>query len=153
MHIREGDPLEIYTDRDGEVIFKKYSPIGEIGDFAAGYCEVLAKAIGRGVLITDRDEVVAASGVSKKDFLEKRLSKPMEQAMEGRTAFRREGEGLELLEGNGTVCADIVAPILANGDVIGSVTLVGGNGEAVAGEADLRLLQVSAGLLGRHMES
>ena len=71
MRIREGDPLEIYTDRDGEVIFKKYSPIGELGDFAACYAESLAKTSGIGVCVTDRDNIIAVSGIPKKEFLEK----------------------------------------------------------------------------------
>ena len=73
MRIREGDPLEIYTDREGEVIFKKYSPIGELGQIAAQYAETLCKTCDLSVVVTDRDEVVAASGVPKKEYLEKKL--------------------------------------------------------------------------------
>ena len=81
MRIREGDPLEIYTEKDGEVIFKKYSPIGELGDFAANYVETLAKASGHGACITDRDNVIAVSGLPKKELIEKPVSSELENVM------------------------------------------------------------------------
>ena len=81
MRIREGDPLEIYTEKDGEVIFKKYSPIGELGDFAADYVETLAKASGHGACITDRDSIIAVSGVPKKDLIEKKISPDLDKVM------------------------------------------------------------------------
>lgn len=89
LRIREGDPLEIFTDRDGEVIFKKYSPIGELGAFAAQYAETLNKTCELSVVICDRDTVIASAGVPKREFTDKRLSHHMEKIMEGRTLFRR----------------------------------------------------------------
>ena len=80
MRIREGDPLEIFTDNDGEVVFKKYSPVGEMSPFAAQYADVMSRACGLTVLICDRDHVVAAAGGAKKDFLERRISGQLEEA-------------------------------------------------------------------------
>jgi len=91
LRIREGDPLEIFTASDGEVIFKKYSPMGEISEFSGQYSEVLSRTSGMGVLITDRDHVVSVSGLSKKDFIEKRISKELEDIMENRINFTKSG--------------------------------------------------------------
>ena len=87
MRIREGDPLEIFTERDGEVIFKKYSPIGELGEFAAGYAETLAKTSGIAVVITDKDSVIAVSGAPKKELVEKRISEDVEKMLEKKMVF------------------------------------------------------------------
>lgn len=84
MRIREGDPLEIFTDNDGEVVFKKYSPVGEMTPFALQYADVMSRACGLPVLICDRDHVVAAAGVPKKEFLERRVSGQLEELMEQR---------------------------------------------------------------------
>ena len=85
MRIREGDPLEIYTDREGEVIFKKYSPIGELASFATQYAETLHKSCNMSVIITDRDAVIACSGVSKKEYSDKQISDELEEIIEGRS--------------------------------------------------------------------
>jgi len=82
MRIREGDPLEIFTDREGEVIFKKYSPIGELGTFASQYAETLHRIAGMAVVICDRDEVIACAGLPKKEYLEKKLSRELEDIAE-----------------------------------------------------------------------
>jgi AbrB family transcriptional regulator (stage V sporulation protein T) len=87
LRIREGDPLEIFTDREGEVILKKYSPIGELSDFAAQYAESLHKTSGHITCISDRDTIIAVSGASKKEFLEKSLSPEIEKVMEEKTTF------------------------------------------------------------------
>ena len=87
MRIREGDPLEIYTDREGEVIFKKYSPIGELMDFAGEYAETLYKTCGLPVAVCDRDCVIACAGISKREFVEKKLSADVESVIEGRTLY------------------------------------------------------------------
>ena len=89
MRIREGDPLEIYTDRDGEVIFKKYSPVGELATFAVSICDTLYKTCGATALITDRDTIIAASGPSKRELLEKRISTPLEHIIESRQIYRK----------------------------------------------------------------
>ena len=89
MRIREGDPLEIFTDRDGEVIFKKYSPIGELTGFAAQYAETLYKTCNLSVVVCDRDSVVACAGVSKKEYSDKSLSEELEGVMNGRSLYTR----------------------------------------------------------------
>ena len=150
MRIREGDPLEIYTDRDGEVIFKKYSPIGELTTFAAQYAEAMSRACGCGVLVTDRDAVVAVAGGSKKELLERRLSEEYEQFLERRRLFAAEGGAKPLLcvEGAEESAVRAAAPIIAEGDLIGSVAILGGGKET----GDEQLLQTAAGFLARQME-
>ena len=91
MRIREGDPLEIYTDRDGEVIFKKYSPIGELGIFATQYAEILARTSGFGICITDKDNVIAVSGASKKELMDKKISTEMENTIEEKDTYVSKG--------------------------------------------------------------
>ena len=87
LRIREGDPLEIYTTSEGEVIFKKYSPIGELGDFAANYAETLAKTSGHGTCITDRDNIIAVSGIPKKGIIEKPVSAELGNVMNEKLIF------------------------------------------------------------------
>lgn len=154
MRIREGDPLEIFTDRDGEVIFKKYSPIGEIGTFAGEYCEVLSKVAGGGMVIADRDMIIAVSGAPKKELQEHRLSHRMEELMEGRTFFRSDGQDkVALLDNSDAYSMAAAMPIVANGDVIGCVAMVSTQEKQQADETDCKLLQAVAGMLSKHMES
>ena len=154
MRIREGDPLEIYTDNDGEVIFKKYSPIGELSSFAAQYADVLVKGSSLPVIICDRDHCIAAAGVSKKEVLERRISPHLEEIMEARrTYIAKAGEmkkvsALEGVERN----VSIAVPIIASGDVGGAVVFLTPDTGAVADEADVKLAQVAAAFLGRQME-
>ena len=84
LHIKEGDPLEIFTDKEGEIILKKYSPIGELSEFATGYAETLSKTTGHIACITDKDTVIAVSGGSKKEFLEQSLSPELEKVIENK---------------------------------------------------------------------
>ena len=100
MRIREGDPLEIFVSNEGEVIFKKYSPISELGSIAAQYCEVLYRTVGFPVLITDRDHVVAVSGISRREVLERRVSHGLEDQIENRRSFSAsDGQPLQPIEG------------------------------------------------------
>ena len=124
MRIREGDPLEIYTDREGEVIFKKYSPIGELNDFASDYCESLNKSSGVRAFVCDRDSIVAASGVSKKEFLEKKLPEALEMLLAERCiyTYRAGEEGVELFASQ-FLCA--LFPVISEGDLRGAVGFVG----------------------------
>ena len=154
MRIREGDPLEIFTDNDGEVVFKKYSPVGEMSPFALQYADVMSRACGLPVLICDRDHVVAAAGVSKKEFLERRISGQMEEMMEQRrTHITKAGDQkrLQPVEGIERYAA-VAVPIMASGDVIGAVCLILPESGAVPGEGDVKLTQVAAAFLGRQME-
>ena len=152
MRIREGDPLEIYTEKDGEVIFKKYSPIGELGDFAINYAETLSKTTGKGTCITDRDSVIAVSGMPKKELMEKRVSRELENIMQEKSTFHSKNDnGLSIVEGLDKYNAGVVVPIVSEGDTIGSVIFVLNEGEAVS-EVESKLAESAAGFLGRHME-
>lgn len=154
MRIREGDPLEIYTDKDGEVIFKKYSPIGEMSSCAGGYCEVLSKLVDGGVVITDRDSIIAASGAPKKDLLSRRISPRMEQLMESRSLYKEETaqEAPAVLEGGEKYRAKLVSPVVVQGDVIGSVIFLQGEDNPLATEVEVKLAVASSGFLGRQAE-
>ena len=159
MRIREGDPLEIYTDREGEVIFKKYSPIGELCGFAAQYADTLQKTCSMAVIITDRDAVIAAAGVSRKEYLEKKISGELEDIMESRNlyTYRRGGEKLRVTDEGGVHYISCAMPILSQGDLIGCVLSVlhedAEQEEKIADDIEIKLIQTAAGFLGRQMES
>ncbi len=154
LRIREGDPLEIYTDNEGEVIFKKYSPVGELSNFATSYAEVLAKHSGLPTLISDKDHIVSASGVSKREYLERRVTAIIEEFMENRRSFQARVGDIEQVypvEGvDNHAC--IMAPIIASGDVTGSVIMLATNDKKVPTEADIKLVQTAAAFLGKQME-
>ena len=135
MRIREGDPLEIYTSRDGEVIFKKYSPIGELGSFAGQYGEVLYKTGGYPVVICDRDHVISVAGISKKELIERRVSEKKLQPVEGVDHYSL-----------------VQAPIIASGDVCGSVMYLMNKPGDQAGDSEIKLIAAAAAFLGRQME-
>ena len=159
MRIREGDPLEIYTDREGEVIFKKYSPIGELAAFASEYAETLYKTCGLCVAICDRDAVIATAGVPRKEYAEKSLSEAVEKIMEGRSMYvcREDGERISLIAEGGSHTVSCAMPILSAGDIVGCVVSLSGsekkNSEIPAPDAESKLIQTAAGFLGRQMES
>ena len=150
MRIREGDPLEIYTDREGEVIFKKYSPIGEMNSFAAQYAEALHLTADMCVVITDRDAVIAIAGAGKKELLGKPVSPALEQVMDQRGLYC--GEGVAVSDENEQFRAAVAAPILCGGDVLGAVLFLSPDGKP-AGETECKLAQTVASFLGKHMES
>jgi AbrB family transcriptional regulator (stage V sporulation protein T) len=157
MRIREGDPLEIYTDREGEVIFKKYSPIGELASFAAQYAETLQKTCGMAVIITDRDAVIAAAGVSKKEYLERKISEELEDIIETRGLYthRAGQERYRVTEDGGAHYVSCAMPILADGDVIGAVCSVLHNEDSegkLSDDIEVKLIQTAAGFLGKQME-
>ncbi len=156
LRIREGDPLEIFTERDGEVIFKKYSPIGELGEFASEYAETLSKTSGKAVLITDKDNVIAVSGVPKKELAEKRISGEVERYMSEKTTFlmsANDSKSVPIVDGLDKYFAGVVVPIISEGDPIGSVVMVAQEHDSRMGEVEQKLAQSAAGFLGRHMES
>jgi AbrB family transcriptional regulator (stage V sporulation protein T) len=154
LRIREGDPLEIYTEKDGEVIFKKYSPIGELGDFATNYAETLAKASGHGACITDRDNVIAVSGVPKKELMEKPISPELENVMTEKAVFNSQNgeKAISVADGVDKYNAGVVVPIVSEGDTIGSVIFIMNENEK-PGEVESKLAETAAGFLGKHMES
>lgn len=155
MRIREGDPLEIFTDRDGEVIFKKYSPIGELADFACSYTETLHKTCSLAVAVTDKDTVIACSGVPKRDYFEKKLTDNFENILNSRVFYEADksegGEPVLIVDGGGAVrCA---APIIADGDIIGSVCSIQVNDDAAISETEKKLIKTAADFLGRQFEN
>ena len=154
LHIREGDPLEIFTEQDGAVVFKKYSPMGELSEFAGRICESVYKTTGNPTAVCDRDTVIAFSGSGKRDALDRHISREMEQLMENRrSVVSAPGEAMaRLCEGDENTLVAAAAPILAEGDVLGCVVIVGSRGSALPGELELKLVQTVAGFLGRQME-
>jgi len=152
MRIREGDPLEIYTDANGEVIFKKYSPIGELGPYTKQYAEVLHRTTGQAAVICDRDRVIAAAGVPKRDLLEKRISQALEARMEQRELFVSDGVQSLPVSDDAAQTAMLMAPIIGAGDVLGAVLLLAESPQALPSQVDLKLVQVAAGFLGKQME-
>lgn len=126
LRIREGDPLEIFVDRDGEVILKKYSPISELGDFSKEYAEALFDSLGSTVLICDRDSVIAVAGGSKKEYLNRNISESVEKVMADRSTVLETNETtISLVEGNEeTLTSYTISPIIANGDPIGTVIIM-----------------------------
>ena len=154
MRIREGDPLEIYTDREGGVIFKKYSQLGGVSDFADQLCEALSRTAGQIAVITDRDSVIAAAGPCKRELMDHAISPQMEQLMEKRSIYQQ-GRGDAALP----VCADnlhthaaTAALILCQGDVLGLVLFAAEEGR-YPGESEYKLAQTVSAFLGRHMET
>lgn len=154
MRIREGDPLEIFTSKDGEVVFKKYSPMGELASFAAQYADVMSRACGAPVLIADRDRIVAAAGVSKREFIDRRMSEQLERYMEHRRSFiATVNEPTCFCPAEGSERqASVCCPILSAGDVTGAVCLMLPDSGTLPGEGDIKLVQVAAGFLGKQME-
>ena len=155
MRIREGDPLEIYTSKDGEVIFKKYSLLGGVDEFAAQLCETLSRTTGATVAVTDRDSVIAAAGAARRELSGKHISPQLEQIMEDRGIYRADnGErSVFVTESLDRCCASIAAPIISEGDALGLVVFVSAEGDAPAGETEYKLAQTIAGFLGKHMEA
>ena len=153
MRIREGDPLEIYTDREGEVIFKKYSPIGELAQFAQQYAETLSKTCGLSVVICDRDAVIACAGVPRRDYADRKLTAEAERVVENRQFYTpAEGEVLAVVEGGAPVAC--LMPIITEGDIAGCVSSVRSEEKSsVAPEIEAKLIQTAATFLGRQLES
>lgn len=155
MRIREGDPLEIYTDKDGGVIFRKYSLMGGLGDFSAQLCETLNKTTGKIVAITDRDSCISVAGAARKELTDKRISQKLEQLMEQRNIYQYQKDESPI-----RICDDVAqyyistaAPILSEGDVLGCVIFTSTQDQLVSDEVEFKLAQTVAGFLGKHMET
>lgn len=153
MRIREGDPLEIFTDREGEVILKKYSPLSDLSEFATEYVDSLFESLMVPVLLSDRDEMIAAAGVAKKDYLNRRLSHYAEDCMKERRVVRESEETtVELVPGLvESVKAYCVAPILVGGDVIGAVYMLSKIDEL--SDTAVKSAEIAALFLGKQMEN
>ncbi len=160
LRIREGDPLEIFIDRDGEVILKKYSPIGELGDYAKEYVDSLHDTSGHIALIADRDVIIAVAGAPKKEFMDKRVGGAVEHAMvQGETVTgpdpgRRNGRGgiLQDDDEDTRFTSYVVCPILARGEAVGSVILCSRDPGAAMGDIEEKLCHTAASFLSRQME-
>ena len=153
MRIREGDPLEIYTDADGEVIFKKYSPMGEMSEFTSQYAEVLYRATNMPVIVTDRDHVISCTGLSKKETIDRHISKELEEIMENRSSFiAGTDKGVLMPVENLDRNAAIAYPIVGSGDVSGAVVLLFNESGAAPTQAEIKLAQVAASFLGKQTE-
>lgn len=158
LRIREGDPLEIFTDREGGVILKKYSPIGELTDFSKEYADALQQAIGHIILIADKDAFISASGSPKKDYIEKKISDNLEQVLnERKTALLGEGKEKTIPlykdeEVDGKYFNQVIAPIAAEGDVIGGVIILSKEQGDKFGQLEVKLAETAAAFLGKQME-
>lgn len=155
LRIRESDPLEIFTDREGEIILKKYSPIGEMNTFAKQYAESLAQVSGRAALIADRDQFIAVSG-GYKGILGKSISKELEEKLNKReSVMAGKGESSFIAitqDRTDEFYYEAIHPIICEGDVIGAVILISGEEKGKMGDVEQKLIQSAAGFLGRQME-
>ena len=153
LRIREGDPLEIFVDREGEVILKKYSPINELSDFAKEYAEALFDSLASPVLISDRDTVIAVAGISKKDYMNKDISDLVENTMESRdTKLVSEEQDVALISGmSEKLTSYTISPIIANGDPIGAVIIF--SKDRTLNEIEKKSAETAASFLARQMES
>ena len=159
MRIREGDPLEIYTDREGEVIFKKYSPIGELQNFATEYADTLQKTTGMPILICDRDAVIAVSGASKREYLDRKISRGLEEIIEGRGLYIR-GSGRETIsvtDDGGSHYVSCAMPIISVGDIVGCVVSAWQfdtpTTDKLSDEVESKLIQTAGIFLAKQMEN
>ncbi|GLC90398.1 stage V sporulation protein T [Lysinibacillus piscis] len=153
LRIREGDPLEIYTDREGEVILKKYSPINDLGDFAKEYVETLYETLGTPAFVTDRDEVIAVAGISKKEYINRRITTFTESFMEERsTKIEKKETSIEITPGQyEQVKSYCAAPIVVNGDPIGCVIVL--SKVHFVGDVEVKVVETAANFLAKQMDS
>jgi AbrB family transcriptional regulator, stage V sporulation protein T len=157
LRIREGDPLEIFTDREGGVILKKYSPIGELSEFSREYAESLQQTIGNIIVICDKDNIISVSGGPKKEYVDKKVSNELEKAMEDRKAVVL-GEGSEKVialyddDMENKYNAQVIAPIITEGDAIGAVLIISTEPGVKFGNLELKLAETAASFLGKQME-
>ncbi|HZK43878.1 MAG TPA: stage V sporulation protein T [Syntrophomonadaceae bacterium] len=161
LRIREGDPLEIFVDREGEVILKKYSPISELGEFAKEYAESLHETTGHISIIADRDIMIAVAGSNKREFMGKPVGKAVEKSMEERTILimkeidKPEDENVHIIQSDDreyTVTSQVIAPIITQGDPIGAVIILTKEAGTPLGDLEVKLAETAAGFLAKQME-
>ena len=138
LRIREGDPLEIYTSSSGEVILKKYSPINELGQFASEFAEAAAGTLGSTVIVSDTDQIIAAAGTGKKEYLDSKIDYELDKIIQSKNKHLNDSK--------------IVVPILSQGDAIGSITIIPKD-RHILGDTELKAAEIGAGFLARQMES
>ena len=155
LRIREGDPLEIYTEKDGGVIFRKYSPMGDLQEFANQMCEAIGSTSGAITAVADRDTIIALSGIPKRELLDKPNSEALGQLMEQRKFYRYERgkASVPAVEGVEKYRLGVAVPILCQGDLMGCVMTLLGEGDKVPEDADMKLAQAAAEFLGKQMEN
>ena len=159
LRIREGDPLEIFVDREGGVILKKYSPIGELGDFAKEYAESIHQSVGHIAVICDRDSIIAVSGAGKKELIDRPVHEEIGQLMQNRTklvASAREGEKLLPITTDDSAdrfTAELMIPIISAGDSIGAVLLLSKEEGVKFEQSDIKVCETAAGFMGKQLES
>ena len=156
MRIREGDPMEIFTSREGEILLKKYSPVGELGEFAGTLAESMAQALGALVCVTDRDYVIAVAGNGKKEFEGKLLDEQLQAAIDERVyrVSEKDKKGfLKIIQDDKRECErQAIATILSHGDSIGAVVVLCKENDTNTDEALLQVAKTAASFLGKHME-
>ena len=155
LRIREGDPLEIYTEKDGGVIFRKYSPMGDLQEFAAQMCQAIGNSTGRIAAVADRDTVIALHGAPRRELVDRPNSAALERLMEQRRPYRW-GAGeprVQVVDGEDKYHLSVAAPILSRGDLMGCVMLLSQEDQPLSDEADQKIAQTAAGFLGMQMES
>ena len=155
LRIREGDPLEIYTEKDGGVIFRKYSPMGDLQEFAVQMCEAIGANTGHIAAVADRDTIIALSGAPKRELLDKPNSPELEKLMEQRKNYLfHDGDSpIRVSEANDKYHLGIAAPILSQGDLMGCAMLLLQGSDKALTEGEQKLMQTVAGFLGKQMES
>ncbi len=159
LRIREGDPLEIFTDREGEVILKKYSPIGELSDFAKEYADSLHSSLNHIACIADHDMIIAVSGVSKKELMDKKVSPEVDKIIDEKTTIVFDGgNGNKMInitadeEGTPKYAAGVLAPIISEGDSIGAVLILSKESNTKMGDLEKKIAETAASFLGKQME-
>ena len=155
LRIREGDPLEIYTEKDGGVIFRKYSPMGDLQEFAAQMCEAIGGSTGLIAAVSDRDSIIAIHGAPRRELQDRPNSAALERLMEQRRHYRFQyGEqSVPVVDGMEKYRLGVAAPILSRGDLMGAVLLLTEEEDAFLTESDQKLAQTAASFLGRQMEN
>lgn len=158
LRIREGDPLEIFTDREGGVILKKYSPIGELSDFSKEYADSLQQSIGHIVLICDKDGIISLSGAPKKDYVDKKISSELEKVIDDRKMLKLEKTANNVIP----IYMDedmpekyemqVISPIIAEGDAIGAVLIISKDANDKLGDLEMKLAETASSFLGKQME-
>ena len=156
LRIKEGSPLEIFTEKEGDIILRKYSPIGEILAFSSEYAESLAKVTDLIAIITDKDTVIAVSGTTKKDLLEQKISQELEKIIDKREAVITDNKDAILITEKGNkekeAKAQVIVPIISDSELVGSIILLSKEQDTKLTESEKKIAEVAASFLGNQME-
>lgn len=138
LRIREGDPLEIFTNNLGEVILKKYSPINDLSEFATEYAETVSKILGGTIIVSDTDQIIAASGTAKKEYNNMKVDPELDKIIQSKNQYSNDSK--------------VVVPIVSHGDPIGSITILPKENHHL-GDVELKIAEVGASFLAKQMEN